>query len=353
MDVIYDIKRFIYESIDKMRKNAERIILNKEGCIMRDLNSMVFRKVTKENPIGINVKHSKNQLLYHYTKIESLPGIVGNNTLWITQSGFLNDKSEITNISSIIDAVIVYLIKHREEYKEVYLDYVLLDIIVDVLRGIGEVYKTGMLINDADAFILSFTENKNNLNLYMNYAGEDGVSIGFKNNIDEMFFSENLNKYHIIKYKGRVIYDIEEQINILLEDINILFFEMSVEILEKGITTIDNKIYDDIMKDVEAILYVKIINYAFFFKNYHFKHEDEYRVVFLLDKKYTKKLVKYRVREGVIIPYIELKYQKSSINEIRISPQNKKELSQKSIEFYLNGNEYKDIRVIKSEIPFR
>lgn len=320
---------------------------------MRDLNNMVFRKVTKENPIGINIKYSKSKSLYHYTRLESLPGIVGENTLWITHSNFLNDKSEINHISRIIDGVIMYLIENKKEYNDEYLGYTVYDIIITILKAIGEVYKNGMLIDDSDVFILSLTENRNNLNLFTNYAGKDGIAIGFKNNIDGMFLSESMEKYGVIIFNGRVIYDIKEQITILLEDINSLYFEMIVEILEKEINNIDEKIYKDIFKDIEAILYVKILNYAFFFKNYHFKNEEEYRVVFLVNKEYTNELVKYRVREGTIIPYIELKYKKENVSEICISPQNQNDLSQKSIEFFLNGKGYGNVNVFKSDIPFR
>ena len=320
---------------------------------MKNLEDMMFIKITKENPIDINIKYSENKYLYNYTRVDSLPGIVGENIFWVTQSDFLNDQSEVKYISQIIKCVIRYLLENKKEYNYEYFGYKLYDIFINILISIEEVYKDDMLVDNSNAFILSFTENKNNLNLFINYSGKDGGAIEFKNNIDEMFLSEILKKYNMIMLHGKVVYDIKDQIEILLNDINDLYMDIAEGILEKEIVNIDDKIYENIVEEIKNILCIKILNYAFFFKSHHFKGEEEYRVIFLLNKKYTNKLVKYRIREGVIIPYIEIKYKKDNVNEIYISPQNQNDLLKRSIEFFLNGKGYKNVGVINSDIPFR
>ena len=48
------------------------------------------------------LKYKANRNLYHYTSPEGLIGILGNNKLWFTESGCLNDESEGKYIYSLI-----------------------------------------------------------------------------------------------------------------------------------------------------------------------------------------------------------------------------------------------------------
>ena len=87
-------------------------------------------------------------------------------------------------------------------------------------------------------------------------------------------------------------------------------------------------------------------------KNPAFKIEQEVRGV-----KYHSDLdnVKTRVKNGVIIPYIEVKIPKEALTEIVIGPTNNSDLSKRSIihHLYRCGYEKDQVKVIESQVPYR
>ncbi len=87
-------------------------------------------------------------------------------------------------------------------------------------------------------------------------------------------------------------------------------------------------------------------------KNEAYKNEDEVRyVVNFKDSKY----IKFRTKNGIIIPYIEIRIPKEALRSIIIGPTNKSELSLQSIVHFLSINKYSlnNIKLETSQIPYR
>lgn len=87
-------------------------------------------------------------------------------------------------------------------------------------------------------------------------------------------------------------------------------------------------------------------------KNDAYKHEQETRGVVHCD---DASKIKYRVRNGYITPYVEIRVPKEALKKIVVGPTNNKMLTVQSIYHFLqiNGYDINKIDVVSSKIPYR
>ena len=100
----------------------------------------------------------------------------------------------------------------------------------------------------------------------------------------------------------------------------------------------------------------------YFIKRDCFRQEKEFRIVIsvpdeLLPKLTDKKVYKFRISNGVLVPYLELKFSKEVVKSLTISPTVKSDLVEQSIQDFIkySGYNIEDFsKFIKhSEIPVR
>lgn len=87
-------------------------------------------------------------------------------------------------------------------------------------------------------------------------------------------------------------------------------------------------------------------------KHEAYKHEEEVRcVAYISENQY----VKFRTKNGIIIPYVEIQVPKEALKSIVIGPTNKSQLSLQSIFHFLsiNGYDLDRIELRSSQIPYR
>ena len=273
---------------------------------MLDLTNIKYYEISRTNPIIMKLYVSKRKRLYHYTNKEGANGILKSNKLWITHSNFLEDKKEIKYISVVLDGVLMYLKENKECYDVgVKGQFIIYEAIVNTLEALKETYKREVPIVDGGVFLFSLTENKNNKYLYENYCGADGTVLEFRNDIYDMFKG---NKKVFINFCAKVEYNLGKQMTIIIEDINNLYSEVLNNLIKEKKAE-----YSEIIKTVKGVLFTKILNYSFFFKDYKFFKEEEYRVVFLVENDCNSELVKYRKKGDRDIPYIEVNFKKKSL----------------------------------------
>lgn len=273
---------------------------------IRDIDSLKYYEVTRNNPVIMKLETSKRKKLYHYTTKSGAKSILESNSLWVTQSDFLDDTTEIKYISHVLEGVIIYFNQNKEFYdKGIDGQFYIYEAIIKTLEALREIYKEGPPIRGANLFLLSLTENKNNKYLFKNYCGNDGALLEFRNNINDMFKE---NKNVIPKFSAKVEYDYAKQMSIIIKDINEFYSELLNNlIIEKTIN------YMGMVETIRSIIYIKIINYSFFFKHISFSKEEEYRVVFLVCDDYDNGFVNYRKKSDREIPYIEVNFKKKSL----------------------------------------
>ncbi len=263
-----------------------------------------------------------DRLLYHYTDVRGLEGIINNEEIWLTEYGYLNDSSEGVYGIEIFKEVLgsgvfrdYNLFRDRFDYK---VDF------VDLVNAISR--KEGV-------FCCSFTSEGNLLSQWRAYCPkEGGYSIGFS--------AESLKKLSKTRYFSffRCIYKKEEQINIGLKVINeFLYYAENTDGFSQG--------------QFQTHLQEPVTFFASAFKNNHFREEKEWRLVY--SNKFSTNVC-YRTKGNVInaIPYVKLPLPKNAIEEIIIGPCGNSHSAKRSLELLLKlkgmNPEIKD-----SGIPYR
>jgi len=157
----------------------------------------------------------------------------------------------------------------------------------------------------------------------------------------------------IMIYRGLVIYKREDKEKCIAELINCL-------------SQLNEDAGDEIEEYKNHLLYAfkEAINHTrCFFKNEHFKNEEEYRVVLKIPEEYLReKNCQSNIKEkgvfkrgNILIPYVDYKFQKESIKRITMNPyiNDENSIFKISIENLLWMNKLKDIEIIHSNIPLR
>lgn len=293
--------------------------------MIKELKSLVdlkYYEVTKDNPLFIKLDPFRRKKLYHYTHKKSAKSILSNNCFWITRSDYLDDKKEIKYVYEVLAGVIEYLKGNRDLYNnDIEGQYYIFEAIIKTLEALKEIYKFSTPIMDSHIYLLSLTENKNNRHLLKNYAGDHGVVFEFLNETSTKYIGDNktifkndiLDKYKISLFCGRVIYDANEQLTILIEEIN----EFYTEIITNCIA-IDGCINfnEEIVETIKTVIYCKIIHYALFFKHEKFAKEEECRIAFVVGDNCSNEIIKHRQRGNETIPYIEAEFRKESLSKV-------------------------------------
>jgi len=319
------------------------------------MNNFKYISFSQENPAIININNSENEQLFHYTRMESFFEIFKNKKWWISQADFLNDSSEIEYIQKVMLVVADELNNGKEIYSnEIDNEGRALDMFIKCLTITSKAILEKKGITDMEVFILSLTENKDSLNLFTNYSNSDGIAIGFENNLREMFDKNFLDKNKIMLFHGKVVYDSEQQKEILKQHMLEIYNELIKNLNKMNIKVVDEKMQLEMLSEITSILGLYFVNYSIFFKSPYFKAEEEYRVAFGLDRSRHSKMIKFRMRQGLIVPYIELKYNEKFIRSLVIGPTNKSDLTEKGLKlYYENQCNGREIKIEKSQIPLR
>ena len=277
--------------------------------------------------------------IYHYTKPEKLLDILQGETIRFSNVLYLNDKDEVAYSYKLI----VQLIEKAQNLNE--------ELFEKIHNHFFAKYKyivdgNSDFENNIEYFTTSFSSDSDNLTLWNNYAkGKNytGYNIGFnkKKLIKDM---ESKNYFPIY---GSVIYDRKKQTQIILSIFkkwNTLFEKAS-----KSKKASKIKLFNILFELIDVLNIVSI-----FFKNPEFKNEHEYRIVlvnaFGTEKSKPTKIVE---KNGLFVPYIEYKFNKSSVSSVNIGPTLNETIFFTSTNRMLLNFGYENIEVYRSKIPLR
>lgn len=239
--------------------------------------------------------NEKNNRLYHFTTMNGLKGIIGDNKLWFTDYRFLNDKDEISKAYNIL----IKKLKERDYIKssiEMHLNF----------RNFSRDYSLG---------ICSFSNNYDSLAQWRLYSDNcKGACIGFNRSSWDNRAQANWKTFPPLN--GSIYEDafnkpfITELIECSYKDID-LFVEQIILDFEKYFIDIENsefkpKIIKSITHDGKSE-YINLIKKIASWKHPDFSYEQEERAISIV----PKKDVKIRVTDISLIPYYELEIGKS------------------------------------------
>lgn len=266
----------------------------------------------------INISKSMNnrpfdrseRSLYHYTDMNALVNIINNDqiVLWATNCLFLNDSNEIIEGTKSIERIL------NKTISPDFFD---------------------------NFYITSFSNIPDQLNMWGMYASNgNGCAIGFDYNI-------LLKSYDAIM---KCIYG-EKNIDNTLSS----FLELCNNGSISQITnTQDNKnTFEKTLNQIrDNLTNITVISSCLAAKHEAFINEQETRcIVKCLDNK----LIKFRAKNGILIPFLEIMIPKEALTSITIGPTNKSALAIQSIRYFLTkrGYDLNQVKLITSKIPYR
>ena len=282
--------------------------------------SHFFRDIDKLIDTNINIE---NKYIYHYTDLNGFLGIFNSKSLWASNAFYLNDVSEVEyglNLSKEpFDKIFSSLNNNRVK-----------DALDGFINNFSEIFKKSNL------FLLSFCEDGDLLSQWRGYSQNDeGVSLGFD--------KKTLRELQYI-YLKRIIYDENIQKEILMRLFNILdniisHYEKNREIFIRYL-------------NLWITEFTKIL---LTFKDKSFYEEKEWRIIYNYDEDNREdKEIKFRIRKNYLLPYVKVGEIDLNmlIKQIIFGPSSKDSTFAKSINYYLNINNYRK-KIIYSKIPIR
>lgn len=281
------------------------------------------------------------RILFHYTSLEGLLGIISSKSIWATNVLYLNDASELNYSINLL----------REE-----INNVKEKIPVDS-KGLGKFSFFDGLIEKIDKFIphpypfsffvCSFSEEKDLLSQWRGYCSRGiGFSLGF--NLDKLKGCAEESKCSITICN----YNEEDQKSELRKLINEISIRYDTEIknpswpLEWGEAELD--LFID--------LFMEFIELAPTFKHQKFEAEKEWRIIVSRNLK-SMKSIRFRPGQSMVVPYIEIPLPTEGdnliINKIVVGPTHEPNLSKASVEMLLKSKNVKFDEIQYSTIPYR
>lgn len=349
----------------------------------------------KEDNIRSNSKiiipnNAEDGYMFHYTSIDGLKSILKDKKLWFSHVAYMNDANEIK------DGVQIMLKRMKESNQE-----------SEELIIAMEQYSNKALIDilDKHIFVCCFSLSGDELPLWNYYTKSDihyGYNIGFSNKgLLETLILYNLKSLNGCSISfGDVIYNDEQKaeyfngyINSFIQNYTGLteqafkiFLDILIQKFRSNIEKSDEEIEKTKKEEVDKFI-LEAMNKEFilppiyqfngdklvfeggpltdpivFFKNKNFQSEKEIRIVITIpddkiEELKEKGIYKFRNSNGIFIPYLELEFDKQSIQGIKMAPTVKSDLAERSIKDYCKycnlDIENLELGISKSSVPVR
>jgi hypothetical protein len=329
--------------------NVDKIIQNIENIGSGDFSSFEIQLAT----YGMRIATSE---VYHYTSPEGFREIIGgkNNCLRFTRSVCLNDSSEGKYIEQIYESSIKKLLDTKSISNEFFdeIKGIRPETIEEVERDTTDeekerynewekINKSGLPApekhyswKECDTYICCFSKSRDSLPMWNYYSKNDryeGYNIGFHTGLGWGFYDNAFD----------VVYSEEEQTQ-LIEAVVIKAYD----VYQKD---------GDCQKAKQAITYC-LTSWRFMFKHSYFQHEEEVRAIYHLPRDrqpHDKPKIEFRTKNGMIIPYVELPFEKQAVSNVTIAPLVTEEIAVETAKQFLVEKGYPHQLVFKSKIPIR
>lgn len=268
--------------------------------------------------------------IYHYTDLNAVKSIIESSKLRLTDSRYLNDIKELSDGFSYI-----YKAIEANDWSKSSITSKI-EAINFIKNSMQDYLNYGT--EEESVFVCSFSTKADLLSQWRSYGmfaiefeDLDLKSDGFNLNICSYLKAEKNNKSKL------AIHD-------------------AIIGLENFYNVNNNQLFGDAYDFVS-----KLVELAAMFKDSGFSEESEVRHFQILEN--THDSVRYRIKDNVLIPYIEKEFFLPAIKAIHVGPVPNRELVVNSLEQYIRfiwskhegqwGWSEHEIEVIESSIPYR
>lgn len=266
------------------------------------------------------------RVLTHFTTVPGLLGIIENNEFWVSNVSFLNDKAELIHGIKVAEKVLSDVFDSQDRDLDVGLRERILQAIEDL-----------NLTKLPNTYAACFCQRDDLLSQWRGYGGkEQGISITFKGSWLNDLARQNGGR--LIE----VIYDRERAAQRFKKLIDHELAGWEIEEL----------LGEQPRPAFTAKLIRKIADLAPRFKDDGFREENEWRIVLQRDDESAP--LRFRVNEGVIVPYLSVRAPGPlPIEHVTVGPGKNQDLCIKSVHMFLQAHGYTDVEVKPSKVPYR
>ena len=271
----------------------------------------------------------KLKVIYHYSDLNGLQGIISNHDLWLTQSRYSNDDEELIHGFEIMrEALQEAAAATKSNQYRTYLKHV---------EQIFEIPPT------EGVYICSFCEKDNLLSQWRSYsANGTGVSIGFDPKRFSYITGSDSPPSGLVRL-WKVFYNKDTQKSLIRDALEFAYRESD-----------HHPLTDVARQAAEAIQF-----FIPTFKNQDFEEEQEIRLIFTPFPSSTVK-PRFRVARGMLVPYYSLQELDTNpskcplpIVTVRIGPSANKRLNHESTKMLLANSGFPNVSVDCSDTPYR
>lgn len=253
--------------------------------------------------------------LYHYTDVQAVHSILKTRTIRLTDIRFLNDKEELLEGLSVLNETLLNEIDTNLKYKEEAANV--------IHHSLINVETSNNDLNPL--YVFSLSSEKNQLSQWRAYGS---YAIEF----DTEQLRENVN------ILAPCIYDLNEKIR-----------RSTIEV-KKSVTVIAKEMekYEGSLGPCGYDSMIYLMHDAATFKHDGFIEEKESRIIVPESDLYE---IQYRPRNGILIPYIEIKLPLDCIKSIQLGPMENQDLAYISMCNFANQIE-RDWKIETSNIEY-
>ncbi len=312
------------------------------------------------------------EMLYHYTDVNGLRGILENNTLWATHYKYLNDISEISISQNVLMPKI---------------ERVMRSLLEPILSDVSSAQREARLKNMTNEQLIDHEKNALRDSLY---ARLNSFHVSFSSHTSEDVQNNGLlsqwrsyGQYSLVFNQGKLKSLLDRQSESIygIKKISpMIYSDESAKINTK------TRYFEDLLRPYIESVYnntrettfdlnsftSNFIDLALSLKHHSFKEENECRIsIHPADIHQPYFNAKFRSRNGCLIPYFELfgwpeSTKNMHLNEraaasandtlpiikIIVGPNKDKEILADSLKAYLQSIGRAEIEVVVSEIPY-
>ena len=288
-------------------------------------------------------KLSEGKLLYHYTSLQGLKGILTSNAFFATEGDSLNDTSTINYIKNIINSAC---------------DQVEGVIDLELMNEIRWFNNKVKWLENSNLFVFSLSEYKDSLFLWSNYRKHDGYNLGINPyDLEKVFFSEtlefrenNVDQGDFVWLEhGKVIYNYNKQINIISDELY-------------NLNALLNKLVRPLqfISDFSKSFFYRMLFYSAFFKDAGSDDECEYRIAATSNKHFSCSKDGqggFREVDECFSPHLSIPVQSKKVanlrplKEITIGPKNNLVIAEICLALFKDAFGFNHVRINKSTIP--
>lgn len=334
-----------------------------EAKVINEAHNRILR-FNHERGFAANLQKAGGGVLYHYTSVEGLKGIVESNALWATSAYYLNDSAEILYGYRVLHAALENWLKEKNLPE------------TSIARGLAESFIRHFGHNALErnivtpVYLTCFCEEPNLLSQWRAYGKLGGYNIGLQVPMEGIVYGLKPEPRVYTARCVKVEYDRQRQIDRVRELLDFLLPILDEKAVTDSIRAIDVTSplgFSQLQGSIQEILFEESLG----FKDPAFAVEKEWRFIVRSrthlkqgndDGNHDNLPIQYRTARGILIPYVKLVPSEATtpivgngkqlpIACVTCGPGGDRISAGMAVRGFLDGCGFRSVRVDHSEIP--